>query len=149
MADTDPLAGVKLDCQGQEAGMWELLLHLYSQECFCHRRMRSCWDLTFHPVTVCQVVAGFSIVERQALLKFATSCSRGPLGGFKHLVPPLCIHKVRLQKHQSDKLYRVSFLEYRFPNCESYVLIQCSSVKVPRRPSSVAFGQVSASQASA
>lgn len=41
------------------------------------------------------MVSGFSAEQRQALLKFATSCSRGPLGGFKHLVPPLCIHKVR------------------------------------------------------
>lgn len=41
-----------------------------------------------------QVVTGFSNEQRQALLKFATSCSRGPLGGFRHLVPPLRIHKV-------------------------------------------------------
>lgn len=29
-----------------------------------------------------------------ALLKFATSVSRAPLGGFQHLHPPLTIHRV-------------------------------------------------------
>jgi len=32
--------------------------------------------------------------HRAALLKFATSCSRAPLGGFAHMQPPLTIHKV-------------------------------------------------------
>ncbi|KAK2078400.1 hypothetical protein QBZ16_003240 [Prototheca wickerhamii] len=32
--------------------------------------------------------------ERAAVLKFATSTSRPPLGGFQHLVPPFTIHKV-------------------------------------------------------
>jgi hypothetical protein len=32
--------------------------------------------------------------ERCALLRFITSTSRAPLGGFKHLCPPLTIHKV-------------------------------------------------------
>lgn len=31
--------------------------------------------------------------EQRSLLKFVTSCSRAPLGGFKHLHPPLTIHK--------------------------------------------------------
>lgn len=31
--------------------------------------------------------------EQRSLLKFVTSCSRAPLGGFKHLNPPLTIHK--------------------------------------------------------
>ena len=44
-----------------------------------------------------QVVVEFSVEQRQALLKFVTSCSRAPLGGFQHLVPPLCIHKVRVR----------------------------------------------------
>lgn len=33
--------------------------------------------------------------EQRALLKFVTSVSRAPLGGFKHLTPPLTIHKAR------------------------------------------------------
>ena len=36
-----------------------------------------------------------SAEERAAVLKFATSTSRPPLGGFQHLVPPFTIHKVR------------------------------------------------------
>ncbi len=32
--------------------------------------------------------------ERSALMKFATSVSRAPLGGFKHLNPPLTLHRV-------------------------------------------------------
>lgn len=34
--------------------------------------------------------------EQRALLKFVTSCSRAPLGGFRHLNPPFTIHRVRL-----------------------------------------------------
>ena len=41
-----------------------------------------------------QVVADLSKAERSALMKFATSVSRAPLGGFQHLIPPLTIHKV-------------------------------------------------------
>jgi hypothetical protein len=33
--------------------------------------------------------------EQRSLLKFVTSCSRAPLGGFQHLTPPLTIHKVQ------------------------------------------------------
>ncbi len=40
-----------------------------------------------------QVVGEMSKTERSALMKFATSVSRAPLGGFKHLNPPLTIHK--------------------------------------------------------
>ena len=40
------------------------------------------------------MVAELSKAERSALMKFATSVSRAPLGGFKHLIPPLTIHKV-------------------------------------------------------
>lgn len=32
--------------------------------------------------------------ERQAVMRFVTSCSRAPLGGFQHLNPPLTLHKV-------------------------------------------------------
>lgn len=48
-----------------------------------------------------QVVSEFENEQRRALLKFATSCSRAPLGGFKHLVPPLCIHKVSDMMHNA------------------------------------------------
>ncbi|KAL3532022.1 hypothetical protein ACH5RR_005543 [Cinchona calisaya] len=41
-----------------------------------------------------EVVAGFEPKERCMLLKFVTSCSRGPLLGFKHLQPAFTIHKV-------------------------------------------------------
>lgn len=41
-----------------------------------------------------EVVKEFQPQERCALLKFVTSCSRGPLLGFKHLQPAFTIHKV-------------------------------------------------------
>ncbi|GMH32392.1 hypothetical protein BSKO_00226 [Bryopsis sp. KO-2023] len=41
-----------------------------------------------------RVFSSLSPSERSAFLKFATACSRPPLGGFKHLQPPLTIHKV-------------------------------------------------------
>ncbi|KAL5740695.1 hypothetical protein ACOSQ2_029875 [Xanthoceras sorbifolium] len=41
-----------------------------------------------------EVVVGFEPKERCLLLKFVTSCSRGPLLGFKHLQPSFTIHKV-------------------------------------------------------
>lgn len=41
-----------------------------------------------------RVVAELSAEQRAALLRFITSTSRAPLGGFKHLTPPLTIHKV-------------------------------------------------------
>lgn len=41
-----------------------------------------------------RVVRGMSADERCALLRFITSTSRAPLGGFKHMQPPLTIHKV-------------------------------------------------------
>lgn len=43
---------------------------------------------------VAKVVQELSVKERSALMKFATSISRAPLGGFKHLNPPLTVHKV-------------------------------------------------------
>lgn len=41
-----------------------------------------------------EVIKGFEPKERCMLLKFVTSCSRGPLLGFKYLQPPFTIHKV-------------------------------------------------------
>lgn len=44
--------------------------------------------------TFWKVAAGLTTAERQALLKFVTSCRRAPLGGFQYLTPPLVIHRV-------------------------------------------------------
>jgi hypothetical protein len=41
-----------------------------------------------------QVLKGFSPEDRRALLRFATSSSRPPLGGFAHLTPPFTLHRV-------------------------------------------------------
>ncbi|KAJ8754173.1 hypothetical protein K2173_002072 [Erythroxylum novogranatense] len=41
-----------------------------------------------------EVIKGFKPRERCMLLKFVTSCSRGPLLGFKHLQPSFTVHKV-------------------------------------------------------
>eukprot|EP00741_Cyanophora_paradoxa_P023298 tig00000254_g22505.t1 len=40
-----------------------------------------------------EVVAGFGPEQRRALLKFVTSSTRGPLLGFRYLVPSFCIHR--------------------------------------------------------
>ena len=40
------------------------------------------------------VVAELAEPDKRALLRFATSVSRPPLGGFRHLAPPLTIQKV-------------------------------------------------------
>ncbi len=47
-----------------------------------------------------QVLAGLSDKEQQAFMRFVTSCSRAPLGGFQFLIPPLTLHKV-CDSHQS------------------------------------------------
>jgi len=41
-----------------------------------------------------EVVEKLTPDDRTALLRFVTACSRPPLGGFRHLRPPLTIHKV-------------------------------------------------------
>ena len=41
-------------------------------------------------------MSSLSDKERQAVMRFVTSCSRAPLGGFQHLNPPLTLHKVPL-----------------------------------------------------
>ena len=41
------------------------------------------------PINI-QVVAELDETEQALLLKFVTSCSRPPLGGFQYLHPPLC-----------------------------------------------------------
>lgn len=42
-----------------------------------------------------KAVGRMAPADRAAVLRFATSCSRAPLGGFEHLKPPFTIHKVR------------------------------------------------------
>eukprot|EP00198_Chlamydomonas_reinhardtii_P008168 XP_001697505.1 ubiquitin-protein ligase [Chlamydomonas reinhardtii] len=41
-----------------------------------------------------RVVAELTPAQQAALLRFVTSCSRPPLGGFRYLQPPLTLHKV-------------------------------------------------------
>ncbi|KAK9832830.1 hypothetical protein WJX81_005036 [Elliptochloris bilobata] len=41
-----------------------------------------------------KVVEGMTAEQRGLLLRFVTSVSRAPLGGFRHMNPPLTIHKV-------------------------------------------------------
>jgi hypothetical protein len=52
------------------------------------------WYLRVLAALLCQVVSEMTPAERSALLRFATSTSRAPLGGFRFLQPPLTIHKV-------------------------------------------------------
>ncbi|KAG0307017.1 hypothetical protein BGZ98_001257 [Dissophora globulifera] len=49
-----------------------------------------------HPVirNLWAVLEDFSSEEKRAFLKFVTSCSKPPLGGFKHLYPPFAIRLV-------------------------------------------------------
>lgn len=51
-------------------------------------------EYSFVVINFWRVVHGFSPSEKALLLKFVTSCSRPPLGGFKHLQPPFTICKV-------------------------------------------------------
>jgi ubiquitin-protein ligase E3 C len=41
-----------------------------------------------------EVVASFTPAQRAALLRFVTSSSRPPLGGFRHLHPPFTVQRV-------------------------------------------------------
>eukprot|EP00951_Prasinocladus_malaysianus_P029248 scaffold269232_cov33-Prasinocladus_malaysianus.AAC.1 len=41
-----------------------------------------------------QAVEAMPSADRAALLKFVTSCSRAPLGGFAFMTPPFTVHKV-------------------------------------------------------
>lgn len=40
------------------------------------------------------VLRGFTPRQRSTFLRFVTACSRPPLGGFRHLHPPLTVHRV-------------------------------------------------------
>jgi hypothetical protein len=59
------------------------------------------WCLRVPLVLPCQVVGEMTPAERSALLRFATSISRAPLGGFRFLQPPLTIHKVSQAQYLS------------------------------------------------
>ena len=73
---------------------WTLRLRLV-QGAASHQRTAAClltvapWSQTLSV----QVVDGFEAHHRGALLKFVTSCSRPPLGGFAHLSPPFTVHQ--------------------------------------------------------
>lgn len=41
------------------------------------------------------MVEGLTAEQRGLLLRFITSVSRAPLGGFRHMNPPMTIHKAR------------------------------------------------------
>lgn len=50
-----------------------------------------------------RVVAELTPAQQAALLRFVTSCSRPPLGGFRYLQPPLTLHKVCVGKRGSAR----------------------------------------------
>lgn len=68
----------------------------------CHQSFIS-GSCTSSSCLVPQVMTSLSDKERQAVMRFVTSCSRAPLGGFQHLNPPLTLHKV-LQLRQNRPL---------------------------------------------
>ena len=85
-----------------------------------------------------QVVSEMSKAERSALMKFATSVSRAPLGGFKHLNPSLTVHKAgpvlpaQIQPDSPDGLGRSSGIAYidrstcrASPGCLSSTVFMC------------------------
>ena len=69
-----------------------------TSEFTCYLSLEHCQHAAGHSLqlTECmlQVVEGFDAQQLAALLKFVTSCSRPPLGGFQFLVPPFTIHQV-------------------------------------------------------
>merc|ERR1712046_531078 len=60
-----------------------------------------------------------------ALLRFVTSCSRTPLLGFGHLVPPFTIHKVPI-RNDSEKLPTAStcFNTLKLPTYSSWKVMK-------------------------
>ena len=73
--------------------------------------------------------------ERQAVMRFVTSCSRAPLGGFQHLNPPLTLHKVlQLRRfvliwHYSQ--YKHCMHVFSEAKLERHVHVSTSSVQEP------------------
>lgn len=63
------------------------------------------WELYQLMLPCMQVMSSLSDKERQAVMRFVTSCSRAPLGGFQYLNPPLTLHKVLQLTHS----YLLSF----------------------------------------
>lgn len=51
-----------------------------------------------------QIVDEMTATQKSKLLKFMTSCSRQPLLGFGHLSPLPCIHQVRVQEDEEQRL---------------------------------------------
>ncbi|KAJ3126544.1 hypothetical protein HK098_007444 [Nowakowskiella sp. JEL0407] len=58
-----------------------------------------------------QVLADLEPKEKKAFLKFVTSCSKPPVGGFQHLTPPLTIRfvteEVSAEENQSVHIRQV------------------------------------------
>lgn len=63
--------------------------------------------------------------KRSLLLRFVTSCSRTPLLGFSHLVPPFTVHKVPIRS-DSDKLPTAStcFNMLKLPTYSSWKVMK-------------------------
>jgi hypothetical protein len=56
-----------------------------------------------------KTVSAFTKQEKSALLRFATSCSRPPLMGFKHLQPPFCIRLLPVHGVEDPGFFRKLF----------------------------------------
>merc|ERR1712196_50735 len=63
--------------------------------------------------------------QQVKLLRFATSCSRAPLLGFNHLVPPFTLHKVVISK-DDEKLPTAStcFNMLKLPSYSSWKVMK-------------------------
>ena len=59
-----------------------------------------------------RVVKELNVDQRRGLLRFVTSCSRAPLGGFQYLHPPLTIHMVTRMVSCSKLFLRSSYHMY-------------------------------------
>ncbi|CAG8515156.1 4050_t:CDS:10 [Cetraspora pellucida] len=57
-----------------------------------HKTIRTLWS----------ILEEFGSKDKNAFLKFVTSCSRPPLGGFKYLQPPFTIRMVSMEYDDSD-----------------------------------------------
>ncbi|XP_078443992.1 ubiquitin protein ligase 6 isoform X2 [Wolffia australiana] len=66
----------------------------------------------YHPDHECilafwEVLKSFSLEHKKKFLKFVTGCSRGPLLGFKHLEPKLCIRRSAASTATEEDLNRL------------------------------------------
>lgn len=69
--------------------------HAHTSRCAAHTQYGNGYTESSRAVRLFwEVVEGFTPAQRSQLLRFVTSCSRAPLGGFQHLNPPFTIHRV-------------------------------------------------------